>query len=128
MFSKLFGETEELQISNLQKKVIFTCAGAVLSIIGVILSLLDLEAVGNPVMSLGGIILFVVLFMWGFGAIKNLFGIGTIGALLSGNVVIGVVIIVFCALAAYLISIFIALLGIGRYIYLKVKKHQEESR
>ncbi len=128
MFSKLFGETEDLQIINLQKKVILTCVGAVLSVIGVILSLLSLETVAKPVMSLGGIVLFIVLFMWGFGAIKNLFGIGTIGALFSGNIVIGAVIIVVCALAAYLISIFIALLGIGRYIYLKVKKHQEESR
>lgn len=125
MFLKLFGETEELQIQNLQKKVILTGVGLACCLIGLLLLLVKLDSVGEIVSGIGGIALFVALFMWGFGAIKRIFGIGTIGIIFSGNVVFGVVIFVLCAMAAYLISIFVAFLGVGRYIYLKVKESQE---
>lgn len=125
MFSRLFGDTEEEQILNLQKKVVLTGVGVVLGLIGLVLLLIRLDTVGAAVYSLGGAVLFVSLFFWGFGAIKKLFGIGTIGALFSGNVVFGVVIFVICMMAAYIISLFVALIGIGRYIYLKVKARQE---
>lgn len=125
MFTRLFGETEELQIQNLQKKVILTGVGLACSLIGVLLLLFKLDSIGEIVYGIGGIALFVALFMWGFGAIKRLFGIGTVGAIFSGNVVFGVVIFVLCMMGAYLISIFVAFLGVGRYIYLKIKKSQE---
>lgn len=125
MFTKLFGETEELQIQNLQKKVILTGVGLVCCLVGLLLLLVKLDSVGEIVYGIGGIALFVALFMWGFGAIKRLFGIGTIGAIFSGNVVFGVVIFVLCLMVAYLISIFVAFVGVGRYIYLKVKQSQE---
>ena len=93
--------------------------------VGLLLLLVKLDSVGEIVYGIGGIALFVALFMWGFGAIKRLFGIGTIGAIFSGNVVFGVVIFVLCLMVAYLISIFVAFVGVGRYIYLKVKQSQE---
>lgn len=92
-----------------------------------LLNLVKLEPVAKITGGIGGIALFVALFMWGFGAIKKLFGIGTIGAIFSGNVVFGVVIFLLCMMAAYLISIFVAFIGTGRYIYLKVKKSQERG-
>lgn len=125
MFTKLFGETEELQIQNLQKKVILTGVGLVCCLVGLLLLLVKLDSVGEIVYGIGGIALFVALFMWGFGAIKRLFGIGTMGAIFSGNVVFGAVIFVLCMMVAYLISIFVAFVGVGRYIYLKVKQSQE---
>lgn len=87
--------------------------------------LVKLDSVSEIIYGIGGIVLFIALFMWGFGAIKRLFGIGTIGAIFSGNVVFGVVIFVLCMMAAYFVSIFVAFLGVGRYIYLKIKKSQE---
>lgn len=125
MFEKLFGETEELQIQNLQKKVMLTGVGIAFCLIGFLLLLVKLDSVSEIIYGIGGIVLFIALFMWGFGAIKRLFGIGTIGAIFSGNVVFGVVIFVLCMMAAYFVSIFVAFLGVGRYIYLKIKKSQE---
>lgn len=125
MFDKLFGETEELQIQNLQKKVVLTGIGLVSCLIGILLLVIKLNSIGEVVYGVGGIVLFIALFLWGFGAIKKLLGIGTIGAIFSRNVVFGVVIFVLCMMAAYLISIFVAFLGIGRYIYLKIKHSQE---
>ena len=122
IFAKLFGETEELEIQNLEKKVFLTGIGIACMLVTALLNLVKLEPVAKITGGIGGIALFVALFMWGFGAIKKLFGIGTIGAIFSGNVVFGVVIFLLCMMAAYLISIFVAFIGTGRYIYLKVKK------
>lgn len=127
MFTRLFGVTEEMQLQTLQKKVILTCLGAILCLVGLLLRWIHLDSVSEIVLGLGGICLFVALFMWGFGAIKTLFGFATIGAIFSGNVVFGIVIFVLCLMAAYLISIFVAFLGIGRYIYLKIKLAQERK-
>lgn len=127
MFSRLFGETEEDQILYLEKKVLALGLAAVLMIVGGILMLVGLEKVGGVLGSIASAIFMVVLFMFGFGAIKSLMGWGSIGAIFSGNIVIGVVILVFCAIAAYLISLFIDLLAIGRYIYLKVKASTERK-
>lgn len=127
MFARLFGETEELQLHNLQKKVYLTIGGIVFSLIGILLQIIHLESIAEIVAGIGGIALFVALFMWGFGAIKALFGIGTIGGFFTGNVVFGVVIFIFCMIAAYLVSVFIAILGTGRYIYLLVKKYKERE-
>lgn len=127
IFAKLFGETEELEIQNLEKKVFLTGIGIACMLVTVLLNLVRLEPVAKITGGIGGIALFVALFMWGFGAIKKLFGIGTIGAIFSGNVVFGVVIFLLCMMAAYLISIFVAFIGTGRYIYLKVEKSQERG-
>lgn len=127
MFARLFGETEELQIQNLTKKVVLTGIGIGCYVIGLICYLLKLSAIGDVFGTASGIVLLVTMFMWGFGAIKTLFGIGSVGAIFSGNVVIGAVIFVVCLMVAYLISLIVALIGIGRFIYLKVKMVQERG-
>lgn len=127
MFTRLFGETEKIQIQNLEKKVILTGVGLACMLVTVLLNLVKLEQVGKITGGIGGVVLLVAMFMWGFSAIKKLFGIGTIGAIFSGNVVFGVVIFLLCMMAAYLVSIFVAFLGVGRYIYLKVKQSQERG-
>ena len=124
MFTRLFGETEEIQFKNLKPKTILTILGLIVGLVGVLLTLIGIESLGETLLSISGIILFILLFIWGFGAIRALFGFSTIGAIFSGNVVFGVVIFVFCMMAAYFISIFIAFLGVGRFIYLKIKFSQ----
>lgn len=127
MFEKLFGATEEDQMRYLEKKVFALGIAAVLSIIAFVLMIIGLDKIGGIVGSVSGAIFMVVLFMFGFGAIKSIMGWGSIGAIFSGNIVIGVVILVFCAIAAYLVSLFVALLAVGRYIYLKVKSSTERG-
>ena len=125
MFSRLFGETEEIQFKNLKPKAILTILGLIVGLVGILLTLIGIQSIGETLLSISGIILFILLFIWGFGAIRTLFGFSTIGAIFSGNVVFGVVIFVFCMMAAYFISIFIAFLGVGRFIYLKIKFSQD---
>lgn len=124
MFTRLFGETEKIQFKNLKPKAILTILGLIVGLVGVLLTLIGIESLGETLLSISGIILFILLFIWGFGAIRALFGFSTIGAIFSGNVVFGVVIFVFCMMAAYFISIFIAFLGVSRFIYLKIKFSQ----
>lgn len=62
-----------------------------------------------------------MLFIWGWRVIRNWFGITTISAIFSGNVVIGVTIFLFYLIVAYLADILFAILGVGRWIYLKMK-------
>lgn len=67
----------------------------------------------------------VMMVVWGWGAVKSLFGITTIGALFSGNVVFGAVMFVVYFIVAYVVGIFCAFVGVGRYIYLLIKKLKE---
>ena len=105
MFKRLFGETEAQQFQYLKVRVPLTLLSIVLLVFG----------------DIGGIFAGIMLFVWGWGAVKALCGIATIGAIFSGNVVFGVVIFVFYVIVAYLSGVFCALLGVGRYIYLLVK-------
>ncbi len=125
MFTRLFGETDNEQFVYLKKKVLLTFLGLFLGLVGILLASFQQKSMGQTLCGIAGAILLISLFLWGFGAIKRLFGIATIGAIFSRNVVLGVVIFVFCLMIAYLISIFIAFMGIGRYIYLNVKFSKE---
>lgn len=111
MFSRLFGITEEDQLRYLMPRVIITVISLILMFFGL-----------APVFAL------VMMFAWGWNAVKSMFGIASIGIIFSGNVMIGVVIFVLYVILAYLIGIFCALLGIGRYIYLLVKKHKNKEQ
>ena len=104
MFSRLFGETPEEQFHYLQIRVIATLASLVL--------MLFLSGIGGAIFSL------IMMFVWGWGAVKALFGVTSVGVIFSGNVVFGVVIFVLYVMVAYLAGIFCALLGVGRFIYL----------
>ena len=63
----------------------------------------------------------VLLFVWGWPVVKGLFGITAIGAIFSGNVVIGVVLFVVYLTLAYFLGIIFAFIGTIRYIYLRIK-------
>lgn len=122
MFRKLFGETEQEQIQFLHVRTIITMVLLALLVIALILKVVGFsegaEFVGN-IAGMGGTI--ILLFVWGWPVIKGLFGITTVGAIFSGNVVIGVVLFVIYICLAFLLGIIFAFLGTGRYIYLQVK-------
>ena len=124
MFGRLFGETEVEQMIYLRKRVYVTAIALIAYIISGIFSLFDLNAITEFFAAIAMVAFIIALYLWGFGTIKTLLGYGTIGAFFSGNVIFGSVIFVICLFAAYLIGGVIAFLGVGRYIYLRVKLPQ----
>lgn len=111
MFQRLFGETESEQLAYLKKKIIIT---VVFLVIDIVLMLVKGEA-GVSV---------ILVYIWGWGAMKALFGITAVGSIFSGNPVMAAVFIVAYALIGAIFGFFCMLLGIGRFIYLMVKARQ----
>lgn len=114
MFVRLFGETEKDQLKYLQPRVILTAVWFVVMIAGIITRL---ELLGAAM----GILGLVVFFSWGWAPTKTMLGVGSIGAIFSGNVVFGVVIFVICIMLAYIAGLICGGIGIFRYIYLRIK-------
>lgn len=54
-----------------------------------------------------------------------MFGFASLGALFSGNIVFGVVIMVVYFLLSIVLGLITLVLGIGRFIYLLVKKSNQ---
>lgn len=117
MFDRIFGGSDEEQLQFLEIRSIITIVTMVIAIVA---SFFSSEALG--------LIAVVMLFIWGWNVIKNWFGITTLGAIFSGNVVIGVVIFMFYLIVAYLVGIVFAVLGVGRWIYLKMKYSNQSTR
>ena len=110
MFNRIFGGSDAEQLRFLEKRAIITIVALVIALVA---SIFSPEALG--------LIAFVMLFIWGWGVIKKWFGITTLGAIFSGNIVIGVILFMIYIVVAYLAGIVFAFLGVGRWIYLKVK-------
>ncbi|MBR5020043.1 MAG: hypothetical protein IKY17_00295 [Oscillospiraceae bacterium] len=110
MFNRIFGGTDAEQLQFLEVRSIITIAALVIAGVA---SFFTPNALS--------LIAIVMLFIWGWNVIKNWFGFTTLGAIFSGNVVIGVVIFMFYLVVAYLVGMIFAVLGVGRWIYLKVK-------
>lgn len=110
MFDRIFGGTIEEQLEFLETRSIITLVALVIGIIG---SIVTPEALA--------LIAFVMLFVWGWNVIKNWFGLTTLGAIFSGNIVIGVILFFIYILIAYFTGILFAFIGVGRWLYLKAK-------
>lgn len=110
MFNRIFGGSDAEQLQFLEMRSIITIAVVVFALV---VSIFVPEALA--------LIAVVMLFIWGWNVVKNWFGITTLGAIFSGNVVIGVIIFLFYLIVAYLVGILFAFLGVGRWIYLKMK-------
>lgn len=110
MLERIFGGTDAEQMEFLQGRSIVTIAAIVLSLIAAIFLPEALGIVGA-----------VMLFVWGFGVLKAMFGVTAIGILFSGNIVLGVILFFLYIMAAYLAGLLFAFIGVGRWIYLKVK-------
>lgn len=110
MFRRLFGERVEDQLRYLQWRVLVT----VLCVAACVVGFLAFSSNWTPLIAL------VMLFVWGWNVVKTWFGVTTVAAIFSRNVVVGVVLFVFYLIVAYLAGVVFAFLGIGRYLYLKV--------
>ncbi len=112
MFRRMFGGDEAAQFRFLHPRCIITIISTVIMIVGFLITQIEEFAFIFPV---------VMLFVWGFGVIKNLFGVTTIGAIFANNMMITIILFLILVFAAYLVGIFFALIGLGRWIYLMVK-------
>lgn len=104
MFKKLYGETEEMQLEYLSKKLKTT----------LMLSPLILFGIG----------ILIIFYMWGWDFIRSYSGIATFSALLSRNIALAVIIVIAFLLIGYLLGFINLLLGILRFISLKSKQKE----
>ena len=111
MFERLFGPSEEAQMAYLQKKIILTL---ILVVIDVIL-LITVREFGLTT---------IACYIWGWGVMKALFGITTVGAIFSRNAVIAAIFIVAYLIIGAICGTICMFLGVGRFIYLKIKFSQ----
>lgn len=109
MFKRLFGPTTAAQLDYLENRIWLSLAVIVISFI---VSLFVNEALG---------VIAIVIPYWGWTGVKNWFGFATFTTVLAGynNIILGVLVALFSLLVAYVIGIFVFLLGIVRYGMLK---------
>lgn len=108
MFARLFGNTLEEQLMYLQTRVLLTVLVIIIGLIAM--------AFGSS----GSAIIVIAAYVWGWAFMKNWFGITAIGALFSGNVLIGVILFMAYLVIGYFIGLIIFVLGLARYIQLKL--------
>ena len=123
MFRKLFGETEQDQIQFLCPRAIATLVLLALVVVALILYAVGLSGGAGTISEIAEMgFAIVMLFVWGWPVVKGMFGITATGAIISGNVVIGVVWLVIYFMLAYFLGIIFAFIGTIRYIYLLIKQ------
>lgn len=110
MFKRFFGQTDADQMEYLRKKVIITIISVLLCFVGF-----------SPLFAI------VMLFVWGWGVIKTLFDVVSVGMIFSGNIFIGSAIFLLYIIIAYFAGIVFSLIGTGRYVYLLVKYWHKEK-
>ena len=122
MFRKLFGETEQDQLQYLHVRSIVTIVMLALIAVVLLLSLIGVDSGAETIGEMTSMgIAIMMLFVWGWPVLKKFFGITAVGAIFSGNAVIGIVLFVIYGLASYFLGIVFAFIGTARYIYLRVK-------
>lgn len=108
MFERLFGNTMEEQLLYLQPRILLTAPVIIIGFIAM--------AFGSS----GSAVIAIAAYVWAWSFLKNWFGITTIGALFSGNVVLGVILVLAYLVIGYFIGLLTFLLGLIRYIQLKL--------
>ncbi len=122
MFRKLFGETEQDQLQYLKNRSIVTIIIVALVLVALLLNVVGLKGGAGTIAGIAEIgFAIVMLFVWGWPIIKKLFGITTIGVILSGNVIVGLLLFLFYILLAYFLGIVFAFIGTIRYLFLLIK-------
>lgn len=124
MFSKMFGGTEVEQLKYLKVRVILTAACFAAMLVGALLFLCGL-GFGAGLIETGGGALAIMALVWAWSFMRAWFGWASLGALFTGNIVLGVVIMVLYVTIGYIFGLIAMCIGIGRFIYLSVKKHQQ---
>lgn len=121
MIKKLFGETEEEQYRYLKPRLTALGVGVGALLIGLILMQFS-ESLGSSIGGIGEGICVIVALIFGWSIMRGFFGYATVGALFSGNVVIGVVIFVVYVLIGYLGGFVVAFIGLCRFFVLLKKR------
>jgi len=113
MFTRLFGHTNQEQLRYLQPRVIITA----IWLIVIIVVLVTASITRNEPMMLIIALYFVIVVTWVWNLLKGLFG-AALGGWFFGSIVVGIVIALFGGIILGMIALFIAALGILRYVYL----------
>lgn len=121
MIRKLFGETEEKQFSYLKTRLAALGVGVVAMLIGILLMELGVPF-GETIGGLGSGICVIVVLIFGWSIMRVVFGFATVGALFSGNVVLGIVIFVIFLVIGYLGGFVVACIGLCRFFVLLKKR------
>ena len=109
MFGRLFGTTIDEQLNFLQPRVLITAPVIIFGFIAM--------AFGGGT---GSAVIAIAAYVWAWTFMKNWFGLTTLGALFSGNVVMGVILFVVYLVIGYVIGLITFVLGLIRYIQLVV--------
>lgn len=117
MIRKLFGETEEEQFRYLKPRLIALSVGVVVILIGFLLMQIGVEF-GEAIGSFGTLICVVVLLIFGWSVVRGGLGFASLGALFFDNIIIGVIIFVLFLITGYILGIFVALIGLYRFLVL----------
>jgi len=110
-----FGDTASEQFTYLKKRLIISAA---LLIPGVILL---------PFFSAGGVLIGFAMYYWGWLLLKKLLKVATIGALLSKNIVVGVLILFAFLFVGYIGGFVLFLLGLCKFLSILAKKTHREN-
>ena len=110
MFAKMFGPTEEDQMQFLNGRAYITLG---LLVAAVIMMILDSQLLG--------LVTLAFMLLWSLPVLKSLLGITTLGAIFSGNFIVGLLLFVLYLVIGYFAGLIFAALGLGRWIYLMVK-------
>jgi ABC-type amino acid transport system permease subunit len=121
MIRKLFGETEEEQFHYLQTRLAALAIMLIITLIGFLLALIGL-GIGEAIMKFGEIGVAIVLLVFGWAVMRALFGVATIFTLFSSNIVVGVVIFVLYIMIGYFFGMFVAIVGLCRFLVLLKKR------
>lgn len=105
---KLFGETPQEQLKYLQPRIIITAIAIAISLVGLLFHFEEIAAV-----------LGVVCLMWGWTFLKEKFGIVSLGALFTRNIIAGIVLFVLFLFVGYFFGIVVFIMGLVQYIKLK---------
>lgn len=125
MTRKLFGETEEEQYRYLKPRLIAFGVGITALLIGLVLMQFT-ASLGSSIGNIGVGICMIVMLIFGWSIMRGIFGYATVGALFSGNVVIGVVIFVVYVLIGYLGGFVVAFIGLCRFLVLLKKRREND--
>lgn len=117
MTEKLFGETPEEQYRYLKPRLTAAVAAIIIILIGLLLELLHLDF-GGAVIDIGTILVGIVMLVFGWAILRGVFGIASLAALFSNNVVLGVIIFVLYIMLGYIGGLIVAVIGLCRFLVL----------
>ena len=106
MFEKMFGGTEEERLKFLRVRSLITIP----CVIGAFIN--------NELIT---VFVFLMMFVWGWGVVKNYFALTSFFAILSGSLFGKILTFAIYLIIAYISGIFLAFIGCVYYLVLEIK-------